>query len=138
MNDTTTPDDQNKDQHTNQPHTHVQKSNFSWKLPENYAPKRDYYADLVMSYSALTDIADPKAIECDFGDIRALDSCLLQQSLRLNDIAQQMLSCVFMQDGSIIEKRLHNALKVQHAFRESYRNANTAMTNRYIASAKPL
>jgi hypothetical protein len=120
------------------PEDQPQKSAFSWKPPEKYAPKRDYYADLVMSYSALTDIIDPKELECNFGDIRALDSCLLEQSMRLNEITQKMLSCVFMQDGSIIEKRLDSALKVQHAFRESYRNANTAMTHRYIASTKPL
>jgi hypothetical protein len=114
------------------------KSTFSWKPPENYVPKRDYYADLVMSYSAMTDIIDPKSIACEFADIRILDSCLLEQAVRLHELTHKMLDRTVRSDGRIEEKDLLNALKVQHAFRESYRNANTVMTTRYIASTRPL
>lgn len=118
------------------PENQAPKSTFSWKPPENYVPKRDYYADLVMSYSAMTDIIDPKSIACEFADIRILDSCLLEQSVRLHELTHKMLDRTVRSDGRIEEKDLLNALKVQQAFRESYRNANTVMTTRYIASTR--
>lgn len=134
MTDINTPPDNQTQTETNLSQTPP----FSWKTPDNYTPKHDYYADLVMSYSALTDIINPKEIQCDFGDVRALDSCLLEQAILLNEITQKMLNDIYYSDGSVSEKRLFNALKAQQAFRESYRNANLAMTHRYIASTKPL
>src|SRR3989338_484886 len=120
--------------------TEPTKPTFSWKPPEKYTPKHDYYADLVMSYSAMTDIINPAAIDCEYGDIRSLDSCLLKQSLRLNELTHKMLEHdqVTYNDGGIRVERLLIALKVQQAFRENYRAGNLAMTQRYLASTRPL
>lgn len=113
-------------------------THFSWQIPDNYQPKHDYYADLVVSYSAMTDIVNPQSLQCDYADIRVLDAHLLKQSLRLHELADQMLHNVHYADGDIISKRLEEALRVQHAFRENYSTANRIMTHRYIATAKPL
>lgn len=132
MFDTPPPEDQ-KTQISPNPTT-----TFSWKPPENYTPKKDYYADLVMSYSAMTDIIDPKSIHCEFGDIRILDSCMLEQSLRLNELTHKILDNVTFHQGNPHEKNLRNALLVQRAFRENYTSANRVMNHRYIASTNPL
>lgn len=125
MNDTNTPENPAIEQ----------SAALALQTPDDGAPKYDVYTGMIKSYSALTDVINPKAIECDFGDIRELDSCMLEQAVLLNNLTIKMFDSVYYDDGSINQAKLFNALKVQQAFRESYRSANMAMTHRYIAGA---
>jgi hypothetical protein len=113
-------------------------SSFSWKKPEKYWPKRDYYADLVMSYSAMTDIINPDAIECDYSDVRILDSMMVEQTGALHTLAKSIFDQVYRENGELDEQKLLLALRMNKAFRECFATTNLTLVRRYIASNSAL